>query len=397
MTDILHELAVQQLKDLDASVRLLIIHPHYKNQHMLLPDVWRDSSACVYLCLTGTNLTADDLWSQLQAAVTAQCSLESASLIVLDESDRAQDEALAACLEDLLRKAENARIVLMGRHLPLSLLTHPVLRAVTRLIPTNSELSFPDYFRKPESHLLEVYALGAGQVVLNGRQITDWDGTLPRALFFYLVDRGMVTRNEIFTTFWPALTTKEATNVFHVTKRKITEILGTELTEYKSGFYHISASVNLLYDVSLVTEMEQQSGIASPSRMHELLTSALTLYKGRFLSQMDSEWVIQRRSQLVYTYGEMLLALAKYHEKAGAHDQALGLYLRALETNRQREDIVRSIMELYGSRQMYDDALQVYRRLEAELDKTLGVSPAPSLRQVKTEIETMMGGAVKHR
>ena len=50
----------------------------------------------------------------------------------------------------------------------------------------------------------------------------------------------MVTRDEIFETFWPGLPTKEATNVFHVTKRKISERLGYELTS--SAIEHAPSS-----------------------------------------------------------------------------------------------------------------------------------------------------------
>ena len=72
----------------------------------------------------------------------------------------------------------------------------------------------------------------------------------------------MVTRAEIFQTFWPNLTTREATNVFHVTKRKISEVLGTELTVYGSSFYHISPQIQLSYDVSLFNQLVQDSDTA---------------------------------------------------------------------------------------------------------------------------------------
>ena len=46
----------------------------------------------------------------------------------------------------------------------------------------------------------------------------------------------MATRDDIFNTFWPSLSIKEATNVFHVTKRKVNEILGFE-TRYRVDNY----------------------------------------------------------------------------------------------------------------------------------------------------------------
>src|SRR5688500_18693889 len=80
-------------------------------------------------------------------------------------------------------------------------------------------------------------SLGPRIALINGRTLTTWDGVLPKCLFFYLVDRAMTTRNEIFDTFWPELKKREATNVFHVTKRKVSEILEQDLTTYSAGFY----------------------------------------------------------------------------------------------------------------------------------------------------------------
>jgi len=90
---------------------------------------------------------------------------------------------------------------------------------------------------------LEVYALGRGYALVNGQEITNWDGALPRNLFFFFMDNPLITRDEIFATFWPGLSVKEATNVFHVTKRKISERISMkvaetgsyELTQYTSG------------------------------------------------------------------------------------------------------------------------------------------------------------------
>ncbi len=103
----------------------------------------------------------------------------------------------------------------------------------------------------------------------------------------------MVTRAEIFETFWPNLNTREATNVFHVTKRKISEVLGTELTVYGSGFYHISPKIQLSYDVSLFNQLVQDSD--SPTADTTALRQALALYRGDYLISISMDWVVKRR------------------------------------------------------------------------------------------------------
>src|SRR6185295_16856224 len=107
---------------------------------------------------------------------------------------------------------------------------------------------------------IEVYAFGSGVVRVNGLPVDTWDGPLPRNLFYYFVDHPMVTRDEIFETFWPDLNTKEATNVFHVTKRKISERLGFDLTTYAGGFYYHSTKINLQYDVAVFDALIEEAG-----------------------------------------------------------------------------------------------------------------------------------------
>ena len=104
---------------------------------------------------------------------------------------------------------------------------------------------------------LEIYAFGRGHAISNGQEIRIWDGALPRNLFFYFIDNPLVTRDQIFDIFWPKLSIKDATNVFHVTKRKITERISLyvvddenyELTSYSTGFYVPSDKIVRHYDV----------------------------------------------------------------------------------------------------------------------------------------------------
>ena len=247
-----------------------------------------------------------------------------------------------------------------------------------------------DYTQSINKTVLEVRALGPGRVLINGRLIDHWDGILPRTLFFYFVDRGMTTRDEIFRTFWPSLTTREATNVFHVTKRKISEILGTDLTVYWSGFYRLSPDLELHYDVVKFAEAVQNAAVADDDRALELYRNAVELYHGPFLSTMEQEWVTARRGELATTYAEALAGMARLYARRGDKENALGCYLRAAATSPEREDLARAIMELYRALGQPAAALETYERLEAELKKTLNVSPGPQTSELAAAIRSEM-------
>lgn len=386
------QLALQQLAALDPEVRLVVIHPNYVSQHMLLPQLVRNG---LYLRVDGALLQSESLESQFEAALQsldADMPLESLEYVVLDESDRVEDTVLLPFVSSLVGRLKDGRLVLCSRSVPLGLLADDALRAAAVFVPNNESMMLWNYSRlsPTNTRLLEVRALGAGRVQLDGTAITEWDGVLPRALFFYLVDRGMATRNEIFDTFWPNLNVREATNVFHVTKRKVSEVLGIDLTVYWSGFYHISPRVHLSYDVSVFTQLINEATVSTPEESVSMLRQAVSFYRGDFLRALDMPWAVRRRQDLLQMCGEALIALARTTESMGSPQQALGLYLRASSSNLQREDVAVNIMRLYRERQQYGEALRVYRRLENELRATLNVPPAPSLQELARQIEEEM-------
>jgi DNA-binding SARP family transcriptional activator len=286
------------------------------------------------------------------------------------------------------RLSNGCRIVLAQRELPMSLLDREDLQGKIALVPVNPNKMLLDYAESADRKVLEVRALGPGRVLINGRLVDHWDGVLPRTLFFYFVDRGMTTRDEIFQTFWPTLSTREATNVFHVTKRKISEILGTDLTVYWSGFYRIAPDLDLHYDAVKFAEAVQNAAVVDDEEAMELLQNAIDLYNGPFLSTMDQEWIARRRGELSMTYAEALAGLARIYRSRDDKRNALGCFLRAAATNPQREDLARAIMELYRDLDLAAAALETYDRLVAELRKELGVSPAPQTTELADSIRS---------
>jgi DNA-binding SARP family transcriptional activator len=392
MYSLADQLAADHLRDLASDYRIVVLHPNYAQQHICFSTLTGDEGS-LYIRLDGKNLTRRQLEEQLDAALEAQTNqsgLGNIKQVVLDECDRALPEDFEAFVVDLLNQIGSGRLVLATRVPPHALLENNDLREQTVFVPVEETLMLWDYAQRNTSEkkvLLEVRALGTGRVLRDGKSVENWDGLLPRSLFFYLVDKGMTTRNDIFETFWPTLSVREATNVFHVTKRKISEVLGVDLTVYWSGFYHISPEIELSYDVVRFSEMLQDSAVAPIDEASDLLQRANSLYRDDFLTSLDMPWVENRRRELRQSYGEALIALGKTKEQQGASDEALGLYLRAITTNPHREDVALSVMKLYHSLGMPADALKVYERLRDELQQRLGVDPANHLQELAGELQ----------
>lgn len=372
----------RQLRDLPPEKRVVLVHPNFKSQHLAFTEIWEKS---VYARVEGNDLDEAQLQAQFDAALKAQSGrTKQIAYVVLDEADRASSPALRALLHRLLGEFPNGRILVLSRILSEGLLEDPAIQRQTTFIPHDSNLMLWDYAQRGSDILLEVRAFGEGRVHLNGRAVASWDGALPRALFFYLIDRGMVTRAEIFQTFWPNLSTREATNVFHVTKRKISEVLGTELTVYGSSFYHISPRIQLSYDVSLFNQLVQDS--ENEDRGADALRQALSLYRGDFLTSLNSDWVFNRRESLQQAGCDALVTLGRVCESADNPREALGHYLRASRLKPEREDSTHAVMRLYSDLGMRDDAQQAYRRLVKTLHDLLKVTPSQQVQQLAAQI-----------
>ena len=406
--------AKQQLLGLSPDITLIILHPDFHGQHSLLTPLLDEvDTTPVFLAITEPGLTLRDLLDGLTETLNTQLNLSLDDLpgdaeraaaalaqsinkiqhvtLILDAYDRLDQDEVTPFVALLASQLTNDCHVLLGtRVLPMPLIEHRALSGRTALIPVNPDKMILDYIGSVGKNVLEVRALGPGRVLINGRLVDHWDGVLPRMLFFYFVDRGMTTRDEIFHTFWPNLSTREATNVFHVTKRKISEILGTDLTVYWSGFYRISPDLELHYDVVKFAEAVQNAAVAEDEAAIRLLQNAITLYNGPFLSMMEQPWVSQRREELASNYAEALAGLARIYKGHNAPLDALGYYLRAAATSPQREDLARSIMELYRDLNRPAEALDTYERLEIELRNSLGVAPGPQTVELAKQIHASM-------
>lgn len=247
---------------------------------------------------------------------------------------------------------------------------------------------------------LEVSGFGRGTASLDGKEIESWDGMLPRNLFFYLIDHPLVTRDEIFADFWRDVPLKDATDIFHVTKHKVTEVLGRrmsaqgdyEITQYKQGFYLPSENLVRHYDVAAFeVAVHHALDSADTHEMEILLRQALDLYQGHYLEDSETEWAVWRRDQLMRLHCEACIWMARILEQRGEAEAALDLYARAVEECPQREDVHRAIIHLHLQLGNIDRAREQYELLDSALYRALGISPTPASLELLREIDARGG------
>lgn len=320
-------------------------------------------------------------------------------VLVLDEMDRLQQDA------DSLKRfflelphylPKQGKLIINGRKLHRQPWNDLVLAEHAQFIGADYAVETAMLPQPPERGQIEFYSLsGHARIISDGRTITSWDGVLPRNLCYFFLDHPLVTRDEIFETFWPHLGIKEATNVFHVTKRKISEKLGYEITAYSNGFYIPSPRVNISYDArefeTVIEEALAGPAELAPAKWYR----AVQLYRHPYLAGSNMPWMVEKRERLRDNSVQALTGLGRMQQQLRQPDQALIYLLRALVERPVREDIHREVMTLYYELGQITNAIAQYKVLEGLLKVKLSLNPSPETRTLYDLYRSGKGSAVQ--
>lgn len=250
----------------------------------------------------------------------------------------------------------------------------------------DTELITDNFYELTEPHSerdnLEIYALGPGHVLMNGTPIDSWEGHLPRLLFFFALDRPVITRSEICSTFWPDLESEQAVNVFHVTKRRLHKALEMDVLVHEDGYYRINPELGIKYDVmdfvsALMEGRNTQLDIATRLKAW---TRIVEMYSGPFLQGHIDTWILARREDYQVGYLEALTSIAYERLKQDRKEQALAMFQKAVTENNRRQDIHREIMKLYASMGRRSEAASHYKEIAEQL------KIEPETKQTYTDI-----------
>ncbi|MBZ0319139.1 MAG: bacterial transcriptional activator domain-containing protein [Anaerolineae bacterium] len=304
--------------------------------------------------------------------------------LALDELDRiprdsAELDSFFRVLAEKLPK--NVRVLINGREMFRQPWNDLILNGLAATIGENNAVENGIFTEQAQRGQIEFYSLsGSSRLMSDGRAVHSWDGSLPRNLAYYFIDHHMVTRDEIFRIFWPHLGVKEATNVFHVTKRKISEKLGYEITAYSGGFYVPSPRVNIMYDAREFEKQIEEALAGTDDVAPAKWYRAVQLYRHPYLEGLDMPWMLEKREKLRNDFAQALIGLGRMHRALGELDRALGYFLRAVAEKPDREDVHRNIMTIYHEQGRIKDVQAQYKLLESTLKRTLGIAPSTETR-----------------
>jgi DNA-binding SARP family transcriptional activator len=330
-------------------------HPTFgRHLNMMSPDVFADMEKY------------GDVVLQNFVAELSELSDEPYLLIFdeYDRSDAADDiHRFVEHLADYL--PENCRLIINSRTLPRLPWVSMVAKKQAALL-LDDHLIEEDFYenKRDQAYDLEVFALGPGYVIHKGTEIHSWEGHLPRLLFFFTLDKPIVTRSEICNAFWPELEIDQAVNVFHVTKRRLHKALGFDVLVHNETHYQINPEMHVYYDVLDFVETLMKGRNPNNPNPFESWQHAAKLYRGPFLQGHSDPWIEERRIAFRAGYLEALSQMAQAWIGKDRKELALKLYRQALDEDNSREDIHREIMKLYKDLGRRSEAVKHYQDLE---------------------------------
>lgn len=293
-------------------------------------------------------------------------------LLLLDEYDRSDNaEGIHRFIERLADQIpEQCYIVINSRTLPRLPWVSMVAKQQAALL-LDDHVVQEDFYgvHTSDQYDLEVYALGPGRVIHKGEEINRWEGHLPRLLFFFALDKPMVTRAEICAAFWPNLPIDQAVNVFHVTKRRLHKALGFDVLVHQDSHYQVNPELNVYYDVLDFVETLMRGRDPENPKRFEAWKRAVDLYEGTFLQGHDEQWIVDRREAFRSGYVEALTSQADMWSEQERYDLALKLYQDAIEADYTRQDLHRELMRLYTQLGRRSEAVEHYKSLKKEFDR----------------------------
>lgn len=309
-------------------------------------------------------------------------------LLILDEYDRSDSaddiqmfvEKLVAYLPD------NCRLVINSRTLPRLPWVSLIAQRRAVLLEDDKLIRHDFYEIETEGkNKLDVFALGPGYVLMNGKAIDTWEGHLPRLLFFFALDRPIITRSEICQAFWPELDTDQAVNVFHVTKRRLHKALDMDVLVHDGGYYRVNPELAIHYDVmDFVGALMEGRDDENNNRVASW-AKAIDIYRGPFLQGHTDSWIVDRRNDFRAGYLEALTEMAHVRLNEERLEHALGLFQRALAEDFSRENVHQDVMRLYAKMGRRSEAAAHYQRLVEEFKKA-GYEPSVDTSAVYKDI-----------
>lgn len=247
------------------------------------------------------------------------------------------------------------------------------LIAAHRLAPPESE-RFAEHWPFP----IGIRTLGDFRLLKDGRPL-HFEGKAPRKpleLLKVLVALGGrdVRQERLADILWPNATEDSSHSAFTTTLQRLRRLVGDDTVVVYGGRVSLDPRYCWVDVWALEALLAQiQRAPSEPVLMQRILD----LYQGPFLRENSDElWAIHTRERLANRFVSCLSVQARHLAGAGRWEETATLYARGIEADPLIEELHRGLMTAYHKLGRRAEALVVFERLRALLQRTFGIDPA---------------------
>ncbi len=242
-----------------------------------------------------------------------------------------------------------------------------------------------------ERFTLNVYGLDHGNVRINNDVLSprSWGSVGARALFYFILDRGQTTKDEIALQFWPDFSQAKINSNFHATLWRVRNALGSKhIIAFENEYYKFSSDVQIYYDVSefenLFSLLEQTDSMVE---IRSALRRMVEIYQTDFIDDIYMDWADQRREKLRRQYIHVLTLLAD-EEYAKSNFSTTLEYLEKIAVMEPfQDDIHLKIIDCFVRRGEPFLARKHYESYNRRLKKEMGLVPDERLQAYIQQME----------
>lgn len=250
---------------------------------------------------------------------------------------------------------------------------------------SKSVIEFEASEKKVLSMHLEISAFGPDEVRKDGERLpaSAWRSTRAKALFYYIIDRQKVRKEDVGLDFWPDFSPGKISSNFHATLWRVRQAIGDkDVIVFEEERYSLHPSITYWYDVAEFEDYLHQAGQPnhSDSERAELLRQAEQLYKGEFLPDIYFKWADERRDELQKSYLQALIQLAELELKKGHYGQASNYYEKVLSLDQYRDKVHMALMDCLVQSGATSAAKAHFHKYKAMLREELNVEPIQELQ-----------------
>ncbi|MBX3015333.1 MAG: tetratricopeptide repeat protein [Caldilineaceae bacterium] len=228
---------------------------------------------------------------------------------------------------------------------------------------------------------LAIRTLGRAEVFIDGRLLTnsDWQTMVSRDLFLCLLAHPTgLSKEEIGLRFWPDASPSELKTRFKNAIYRLRNAVQEEVILFGNDLYTFDRKVDYTYDVDdFLLYITHGNGAVAPVARIDAYQTALTIYRGSYLPEIDASWTWAERERLGRIFIESALSLVQLYMEQKAYSNALEICQRILTEDPCQEDAYRLAMQVYGALGNRAAIARQFTQCEQSLLAEIGVPPSP--------------------